>query len=444
MPDSGFHVIDPPVAEQLARQAARWLRACGLRLHDRVAVTAINHPHVLALANGALRLGIVPVLLNPYLPREQLAWILQDAEPTLTVDDPTTLLFDRVERIDSAPFPLGRPMFYTSGTTGRPKGVWSDIMPESLARQWAEDEEELWGAQPADTFLVCSPLHHSAGYRAATAALLAGARVLLLERFDPSIVARLMAEQPVTAAFLVPTHLRRILAGDVPPRPRAIRRLLHAGEPCPEGLKRQAMNWLGPGAVWEFYGSTEGQFTLISPEEWLAHPGSVGRARRGRRLEIVHPDPYGVGKIYVSAPPFAGWEYWRDPDRTRSSWLGDAFTVGDLGRIDEDGYLYLVSRREDLIISGGVNVYPAEIERVLLQHPSVQEAAVFGVEDDEWGQRVCAAFVAPGATVEELHEWSHSRLSPPQRPKSLFIVGQLPRTTSGKLDRRSLRALTSA
>src|SRR5207302_1535334 len=153
------------------------------------------------------------------------------------------------------------------------------------------------------------------------------------------------------------THLRRIFAMGDPPAPRAARRILHAGERCPEPLKRRALEWL-PDALWEFYGSTEGQFTAIAPAEWVEHPGSVGRARAGRRLVIDRPDGDGVGTVYVSAPAFARWEYWRDPERTRLAWRDDLFTVGDLGALDDEGYLSLMARREDLVISGGVNVYP--------------------------------------------------------------------------------------
>jgi long-chain acyl-CoA synthetase len=192
--------------------------------------------------------------------------------------------------------------------------------------------------------------------------------------------------------------------------------------------------------LWEFYGSTEGQFTAISPQEWLERPGSVGRARRQRHLEIIDPGPDGVGTAYVSAPPFARWEYWRDPERTAQAWRGDLFTVGDLGRLDSDGYLFLAARREDLVISGGVNVYPAEVERVLLEHPSVRDAAVFGVQDERSGQRLCAAVIAEAAP-DDIDTWLHERLDGAHRPKRVVVVDAFPRTSTGKVDREALRAL---
>jgi long-chain acyl-CoA synthetase len=379
------HLLDPAAADAASRRAATWLTSQGLATGDRVAVAGLNHPGTLAVTNGALRAGIVPVVLREDLGGPERAWVLGDAEPALTVERPDHEPWRDEPPADLPAVPRGRPMFYTSGTTGRQKGVWSGVLPEEPALAWAEDERELWGPEPGAAFLVCSPLHHSAGYRAATSALLAGSSVVLLDRFVPGTVLRVLTEEPVTGAFLVPTHLRRIFAAaGEPPYPRAIRKVLHAGEPCPSDLKRRAMEWLPPGTLWEFYGSTEGQFTAISPQEWLERPRSVGRARPGRRLRVADPDPDGVGTVFVSAPPFARWEYWRDPARTAEAWRGEAFTAGDLGRVDRDGYLFLVSRREDLIISGGVNVYPAEVERVLLEHPAVTEAVVFGRPDPEW------------------------------------------------------------
>ena len=427
-----------------ARRAAAWLAANGAGTGDRVAFVARNHPSTLALAHGALRSGVVPVLLGPGLPAEERDWIVRDARPAVVVDDPAALPLDDTtgDGLDLAEVPLGRPMLYTSGTSGRRKGVWSGVLPDPLARDWAEDERDLWAPQPGRPFLVCSPLSHSAGYRAATSALLTGATLVLQERFDAATVVRLLAEEPLTGTFLVPTHLRRILAlGDDLPRPRAVTRVLHAGEPCPEHIKRQAMAWLPEGTLWEFYGSTEGQFTAISPGEWLARPGSVGRARGGRTLTVRDPGPDGVGTVHVTAPPFARWEYWNDPEATAAAWDGDAFTAGDLGRLDGDGYLFLMARRDDLIISGGVNVYPAEVERALLAHPAVEEAVVFGVPDPEWGERVTAVVAAPGVTARDLQEWVRERLEPARRPRAIAVLEALPRTPTGKLDRSTARGM---
>src|SRR2546423_3796248 len=196
-----------------------------------------NEPRLLELAHGALRTGIVPVFVNPSLHEPERAWVLEDSRPALVVDDLDEVPWNDAPAAELAPYPVGHPMLYTSGTTGRPKGVWRGVLSEEHARAWADDERDLWAPDPEATFLVCSPLYHSAGYRSATSALLAGARVLLLERFDAATVVRLLAEEPVTGTFLVPTHLRRIPELGDPPPARAARRILHAGEPCPEPLQ---------------------------------------------------------------------------------------------------------------------------------------------------------------------------------------------------------------
>ncbi|HZB72295.1 MAG TPA: fatty acid--CoA ligase family protein, partial [Acidimicrobiales bacterium] len=183
-----------------------------------------------------------------------------------------------------------------------------------------------------------------------------------------------------------------------------------------------------------FYGSTEGQFTACPPDEWLARPGTVGRARPGRRLS-TDPD----GTIWCQVPAPARFTYWRDPVRTAAAWRGDAFTVGDLGRLDDDGYLWLDGRRDDLLISGGVNVYPLEVERALAACPGVAEVAVFGVPDERWGTRVCAAVVGD-VEEEALRAHARERLAPAKRPKDVVRVAALPHTDRGKVRRSTLAA----
>jgi long-chain acyl-CoA synthetase len=241
--------------------------------------------------------------------------------------------------------------------------------------------------------------------------------------------------------FCVPTHLQRLFAHwDAVGTPdlSCFRLVAHAGAPCPEPLKRRLIEVFPAGSTWEFYGSTEGQFTACPSEEWLTRPGTVGRARPGRTLRV---DPDGV--IWCTVPQHARFSYYGDPEKTADAWRhtcrGDAFTVGDLGRLDDDGYLYLDGRREDLVISGGVNVYPAEVESTLAAHPGVEDVAVFGVPDEQWGQRVVAAVVG-SATSDELDAWCRERLGPPKRPKEYVVLEELPRTLTGKVLRRELAA----
>jgi long-chain acyl-CoA synthetase len=200
-------------------------------------------------------------------------------------------------------------------------------------------------------------------------------------------------------------------------------------------VKRATIDAVGERTLWEFYGSTEGQFTACRSDAWLARPGTVGRARPGRALHLD-----GDGHLWCRVPQFARFEYWRDPERTAAAWRAESLTVGDLGHIDDDGYVYLDGRREDLVISGGVNVYPAEVESALAELDGVREAAVFGVPDDRWGHRVCAAIVGD-ADEHALEAWSRSRLAPAKRPKQFVRVESLPRTTTGKVRRLDLPAL---
>ncbi len=421
-------------AEARQRRAAGTLVGAGLGPGDRVAFCLGSSASLLCCVLGALRRGIVPVLLNAtLLPAERDA-LLEDARPARRVLAPGALaaLEDGPE-VELAPVPLARPMHYTSGTTGRAKGVWSGVLDEQVATALFDDEADVWAFGPHDVHLVCSPMYHSVSVRFAAGTLLRGGDVLVLDRFDAGDAARALAEHAPTTTFMAPTALGRVLRHDrSPDRFGSLRLLVHAGSACPPALKRAALARVGPGVLWEFYGSTEGQFTVCPPEDWLAHPGTVGRARPRRRLEV---DDEGV--VWCHAPDFTRFEYWGDPLATARAWRGDAFTVGDLGRLDDDGYLYLDGRREDLVVSGGVNVYPAEVEAVLGRCPGVADVAVFGVEDDDWGQRLCAAVVGD-ADEERLRAHAASHLAPYKRPKSYLHVPELPRTTTGKLLRRLL------
>jgi acyl-CoA synthetase (AMP-forming)/AMP-acid ligase II len=424
-------VVTAAGSERDQRRAAAALAAAGVRRGDRILVSAAASPALLAVVLGALRAGVVPVVLDPELPAGERAALAEDAEPALDVGADPGALVRGTDEAELADVPLARPMHYTSGTTGRRKGVWSGVLDEDDARALAGEEISLWGFVPGDRHLVLSPLHHSAPLRFAVHTLLAGGTVLLPGPFDVARVAEVISTQAPTTTFCVPTHLQRLLArGGVDWS--SFRMLAHAGAPCPEPLKRAVIDALPPGAVWEFYGSTEAQFTVCSTEDWLAHPGSVGRARPGRRLEADER-----GQLWCEVPRWARFEYWRAPDKTAAAWRGDLVTVGDLGRVDADGTVWLDGRREDLVISGGVNVYPAEVEAVLDAHPDVVESAVFGVPDDEWGQRVVGAYVGT-VPPEELTGWVRERLGAAKRPKSLHRVDELPRTSTGKVRRLDL------
>ncbi len=433
-------VLQPAAAEDAQRRVAGALAVAGLRAGDRVAFSLGSSAALLVCVLGALRSGIIPVLLNAMLLPAERDLLIADAEPALVVGDAAGL-----ERLLQGPagelaeVPLGRPIHYTSGTTGRPKGVWSGVLSEEQARRQFDDEADLWGFDAADTHLVCSPMYHSVSVRFASGTLLRGGRLVILSRFEAGVALRALRDHRPTTTFMAPTALQRLLhQRDLPERFESLRLLVHAGSPCPPAVKRAAMARVRPGALWEFYGSTEGQFTVCSPEEWLQRPGTVGRARPGRRL---HVDDRGV--IWCRPPDFARFSYWHDPEATATAWDDGAFTVGDLGRLDDDGYLFIDGRRDDLVISGGVNVYPAEVEAALTEVRGVRAVAVFGLPHPDWGQEVCAAVVG-AASEEELRAQARRMLAPHKRPKRYFTVADLPRTTTGKVQRTVLADAVAA
>ena len=445
-PGAAVDVLGAERAERAQACAAGALVGHGLRPGDRIAFSLPSSGALLCAVLGALRIGIVPVLLNPGLLEAERDVLLADADPAVTVTDPAclaTLL--RGDPVPLAPCPLARPMHYTSGTSGRAKAVWSGLWTPETAAAALADEADLWRFGPDDVHLVCSPMAHSVSIRFAGGTLLAGGTCIVLPRFDAELVRRALSGDfgPVpTTTFMAPTALSRLHSEPSGlPDLSGLRLLVHAGSPCPTHLKRAVLEETGPGVLWEFYGSTEGQFTACSPGEWLERPGTVGRARAGRELRVDD-----AGTVWCRPPAFGRFEYWRDEAKTATAWRDGWFTAGDLGRIDGAGYLFLDGRRDDLVITGGVNVYPAEVEAVLAEVEGVAEVAVFGLPDDRWGQRVCAAVVAAhprladAALVDAVHHQATARLAGYKRPKQVEVVDALPRTATGKVRRGALAA----
>ncbi len=429
-------------AESTAAQSrvAGALAAVGIDRGERVVLSLPGSAAYVSAVLGAARTGVVPVPLDPRLTGYEFTQIVNDVEPSLIVRDSAEL--DELLRgpeAELAAWPLCRPMHFTSGTTGRAKGVWSGLLSDDDARNLALEERELWGFAADDTNLVVSPVYHSAPLRFAAGTLLAGGSIVVLPKFEPAAFAAAVEEFAPTTMFCVPAHLQRLFAWQdeaADGRDLATFRLVaHAGAPCPDSVRRRAHATFGVEAVWEFYGSTEGQWTACRADEWIAHPGTVGRARPGRTVTADDDD-----LLWCAVPPWATFEYWRDEEKTAAAWKqtpdGPAFTVGDLGRV-EDGWVYLDARRTDLIITGGVNIYPAEVESVLADVPGVEDIAVFGRADESWGQRVCAAYVG-SASEEALRERAVARLSPPKRPKEYVRLASLPRTATGKVRRHEL------
>ncbi|MDT0201323.1 AMP-binding protein [Nocardioides sp. AE5] len=418
-------------------QPARAVPATG----DRVALLLPGSAAYVDLVLALLAQGIIPIPLDPRLTAGERERILAGVRPHLVLEDPAAAqeLLASLPPAARRSLPRARPMHVTSGTTGTPKGVYSGVLDEAAAQALLAEERDLWGFAADDVNLVLSPLHHSAPLRFAMGTLLAGGEIVVPGPFDPERVTAAILEHRPTTMFCVPVHLQRLFAhwDEVGvPDLSCFRLVAHAGAACPPAVKHRMAALFPQGSTWEFYGSTEGQFTACSTEEWLNRPDTVGRARPGRTL-FADSD----GLIWCAVPEYARFTYFDDPEKTAAAWreseAGPAFTAGDLGRLDDEGYLYLDGRREDLIITGGVNVYPVEVENVLSQAPGVDDIAVYGVPDDEWGHRVVAAVVGT-ATPEELDRWAREHLSPPKRPKEYAALPVLPRTLTGKVLRREL------
>jgi long-chain acyl-CoA synthetase len=462
---------DAPVAEDpwpWIERGVTVLRTLGLTADDRLVVLRGGDLATFGLLTAACLEGVVAVPLPPDLSDRELAAILADADPQAVLVDPDVVRAQATLRAcdrpvvartaaevaatpGSAPaarWPRTRPMAYTSGTTGRRKGVHAGVHDEAWGAQLIADEHAAFDHRHGEVHLVVSPLYHSGPFRFALVTALTGGRIAVLPRFDAAAWREALRTVRPTSVFCVPTHLHRLLALPelVPDDLASLSLLAHAGAPCPVPLKERVLAVAPDDVVWEFYGATEGQFTVAPPDVWRAAPGTVGVARPDRRLEVRAADgsvlPAGdIGTVWAHVPDHARFTYWRDPERTATAWDGDAFTVGDLGRLDEAGRLVLEGRPGDLVISGGVNVYPAEVERALLGLEGVAEAVAFGVPDEEWGERLVAAVVPwSGHSLDGAHlrEAIRAEVSRAKVPKTVLVVEELPRTPTGKVRRPGL------
>ena len=343
---------------------------------------------------------------------------------------------------------------YTSGTTGLPKGIRRPLIPHADrdAPEWDMTWKALYGFDDRAVYLSPAPLYHAAPNRYVYRTLNEGGTAVVLKRFDPSLCLAAIARFGVTHSQWVPTMFHRLLA-----LPEAERRAhdlsshraaIHAAAPCPVAVKRAMIDWWGP-ILWEYYAGSEGVgTTVISSADWLRRPGSVGRPVNGVKVHITGEDgaelpPGETGSIrFEGAPRFA---YHNAPEKTAASYDARGWaTLGDLGWLDADGWLFLSDRRADLILSGGVNLYPAEIEAVLAQHADVAEVAVVGVPHAEMGEQVHAVVVPRAAAdaaalAAALDTWCRDRLAGPKRPRSYEVAEELPRSEAGKLLRRMLK-----
>jgi long-chain acyl-CoA synthetase len=350
----------------------------------------------------------------------------------------------------------GTVMNYTSGTTGKPKGVRRALPaadPESSALSFG-GMLLLFGLQPHDDNVhICgSPLYHTAVLVFAGGSLHLGHTVVLMDKWTPEGMLDLIDRYRVTSSHMVPTQFHRMLALPEDTKARydlsSLRHMVHAAAPCPIDVKRRMLEWWGP-VIDEYYAASEGGGTMVLPEEWLKKPGTVGKAWPISEVVILDDEgkelpPNEVGTVYMAISGVE-FEYYKDKEKTDKNRVGRFFTVGDIGYLDEDGYLFLRDRKADMIISGGANIYPAEIESVLLTHPKVGDAAVFGIPHEDWGEEV-KAVIEPAANVEPSPELADNilafcadKLAKFKTPKTVDFVAEMPRDPNGKLYKRRLR-----
>ncbi len=464
--------------ERRARCVARALDGSGVGVGAVWGVLARNRAEWAEMSLGNGRAGTRLVPLNWHLTAPEIAALLDDSGCELVVVEPDLrdLLDDAITAtvqpdgiavvelgaeyeawLEAAGDELlsqrasGSPLMFTGGTTGKSKGVTRAELTGPVGAPVAAMSG--WGTlvrmPDHGTTLITIPLYHALGSAVLLASLAKGVPVVVTPRFDPVETLELIERHRITATPMVPTQFIRLLKLDDLERSRfdlsSLEWILHTAAPCPSWAKVAMIEWLGP-VIYEMYGSSEGTGPAIcDSNEWLAHPGTVGRASARIEYSIVDDDgndlpPGEVGTIYCRRGDGAP-EYHGDPEKTASIQLPDGrFTVGDLGWLDDDGYLFLADRRVDLILIAGSNVYPAEIEAVLSEHPSVADVAVFGIPDPEWGEQIKAVIEPVGdIDLDAVRRFAADRLAGYKLPKSYDLIDRLPREAHGKLKKRVLR-----
>lgn len=460
--------------------AVNWLVSQGIRPDQRVAVMGENSAHT-ALAHLAITYaGLSAVPVNYHLTSPEVGYILRDAQvhtvlcsagtatTVRAADDDVRVAawgdagvagvddFDRAARQHpdsepSAAIAPVKPLYYTSGTTGFPKGVELPDQMFPLGYSMVEHVRLVAASRlrPPGKHLVVAPMHHT-GPIAGVRGLLAGTPVVIMPKFDAEKVLASIDQHRIAASMMVPTHFSRMLALPKKVRDRydvsSLCSIVHTGATCPVHVKQAMIEWFGPVVV-EAYGSTEaGTVTLIDSVEWLAHPGSVGKAMPGYELTIRTDTgavlPTGEpGLVCVRSTTDAPPRYHGDPEKTRRSYVANGvFALGEIGYLDDEGYLYLTDRASDMVVSGGVNVYPAESEAALRTHPAVRDVAVIGIPHSDLGEQLCALVVADAGTdAANLVDWCRDRLAHYKCPNLVELVDFDLRSSMGKVNKRRLR-----
>jgi acyl-CoA synthetase (AMP-forming)/AMP-acid ligase II len=474
--------------EARANRAAHLLRAAGLKRGDHIAILMENSIGMLEIEGGAERTGLYYTLINTYLAPDEVAYIVTNSRSQLLFSsrarrpiaqaaaakcpDLERMLMtggnDVPEGWESyeaaiAPCPadpvpdesLGAAMLYSSGTTGQPKGILRDLPTNAPSEVLPVMDfvRAMFGFRPGMTYLNPAPLYHSAPAASVNAALRLGATTVVMEHFDARQWLALVERYGVTHCQMVPVMFSRLLR--LPQEVRdsydtsSLECIVHAAAPCPVHVKQAMIDWLGP-IITEYYGATEAHgFTFCDSAQWLAHPGTVGRPILGELMILDddgQPCPTGMdGTIWFRGA--TAFQYFEDPVKTAESRNSDgsASSVGDVGHVDEDGYLYLTDRKTYMIISGGVNIYPQETENLLSGHPAVLDVAVVGVPNEDLGEEVKAVIqladpsTASPELAQELIDYCRDRLAHFKCPRTVDFVAELPRYPTGKLFKRLLR-----
>jgi len=484
-PDGGTLTAGELLAN--ANRLVHGLRALGLQQGDAIATVLPNGTAMIELYLAAGQAGWYLVPINNHLAASEIAYIVDNSDSKAFFADekfadtcaaaaaeinfPERARFARGkvpgfrsldELMQGQPSTLpedrcaGNVMNYTSGTTGRPKGVRRALAPydpDAVFSMFAMFLA-MFGVQPEgdNVHLVGSPLYHTAVLIFAGSSLHYGHTVVLMDKWTPEACLQAVEKYGATTTHMVPTQFHRLLAlpDDVKKKydVSSWTHVIHAAAPCPVDVKRRMLEWWGE-VIYEYYAASEGGGSLVTPQEWLQYPGTVGRAWPSSELRIY--DDAGnlcpanqPGTVYMALGP-ASFEYHKDAKKTEDNRRDGFFTVGDIGYLNDEGYLFLCDRKIDMIISGGANIYPAEIESALLSHPQVADAAVFGVPNDDWGEEVKAVIEpAPGVVASpqlasDILAFCQGRIAKFKCPKSIDFTDAMPRDPNGKLYKRKLR-----
>jgi long-chain acyl-CoA synthetase len=468
-------------------QLARSFRQAGLKPDDAVALLLVNRCEFLEVYYAALRTGMRVTPINWHLTGDDAAYIVDNCEARAFIADArceaaalealagtdnlslalcvggdvagfsdyeTELARYPSDNID-APL-LGTQMLYTSGTTGRPKGVYRPREAAGTPQTTVTRASEAAAFNPYTDLCLCTgPAYHAAPLAFNIVGPISqGVGTVLMDKWDAEKALQLIEKHKITHTHMVATMFHRLLS--LPEETRngynisSLRYVVHGAAPCPVHVKQAMMDWLGP-VIYEYYAATEGGGGFfIGPQEWLEKPGSVGKPPEGIGNKIVDDEgnvlPQGeVGTIYSQAPAVGRFQYFKDEEKTDNSYLGDYFTLGDMGYFDEDGYLFLTGRSAETIISGGVNIYPQETDNVMLKHPAVADVCTIGVPSEEWGEEVKSivelkeGFASDQDMVEVLIQFAREKLPVFKAPRTIDFIDALPRLPSGKIQRRKVR-----